>query len=240
MPYNNNGEGDFENQCYKFSQSMWTKQNPPCDVPISNRKKGFTLRNGVYISCPQSFEFLPNGQETWQKCLPFPRSSGDMSHCVAISKTEIIYTGGSEKTSRIYKYNPIERKSTEVGKLKHGRWMHSSAFFKGNLIVTGGYNYKTPNIAIGVSTEIIDLKNGISRLGGKLKADRRYHGMGVISKNGKPTLVVFGGACHNKSGHNISRDSIEEWNDETETWKISDLKLDIGRHSFDWCSLEEF
>ena len=230
----------MKSQCYKFIKGSWKKQNPPCKVPVSNRKSSFTMQDGVYISCPYSFEFLPKGQEAWKKCSKFSwsPSPGDMSHSVAVSKTEIVSTGGTETTTRIHKYNLIEGNSTEIGKLKHGRWMHSSAFYKGKLIITGGYNYKTTGRVL--STEIIDLASGISRLGGNLNAYRCYHGMGVISKNDKPTLIVFGGECFDVTGCPMSLDSIEEWDDETDTWRISDLKLDIGRFKFDWCSLEEF
>ena len=231
----------IENVCYKFVNGTWKFQSPPNDFQHCDMKS-FTMQNGYYIISPRegNSTILSNSQNEWKTGPQFDSSSGDMAKFLAISKSEIVVTGGTKIPSRIFKINVVTQEVNEIGNLKNGRWMHASVSYKGKLIVTGGFNYYNRNFSTGTSTEIIDLESGISRLGGNLNFDRRHHGMGVISKNGKPTLIVFGGEYMDEIGCPMSLDSIEEWDDETETWRISDLKLDIGRHSFDWCSLQEF
>ena len=224
-------------ECYKFINGEWKPQNPPKDR-LYPKFDGYSMQNGSYLISPNSCSglitttFLPNGQEEWKTGPEFKFSSGDMVHFIQSSKTNIIGTGGTEFPSRIFKFNVETKEVTEIGKLQVGRWMHTSAIFNGKLIVTGGFNYKTTGLIR--STDIIDLESGISRLGGNLNVHRCHSGMGVITLNGKQKLIVFGGELDV-----MAIDSIEEWDEETETWKISDLKLGIGRHSFRTCTLQD-
>ena len=238
-----NDHRPIENTCYKFVNGEWKVQNPPQNFLLVDTQ-GFTMQNGYYLLSPTggNSTILPNDQNEWTlgPYYDFYFSSGDMAKLVATSNTEIVGTGGTEVPSRIFKINVITQEIKEIGNLLNGRWSHSSAFFNGKVIVTGGGgNNANPNFSTSTSTEVIDLESGLSRIVGDLNTNRRSHGMGIVTKNGKPTLIVFGGEF-SKAGHEISHDSIEEWDDQTETWRISNLKLNIGRHEFKWCSLQHF
>ena len=60
--------------------------------------------------------------------------------------------------------------------------------------------------------------------------------MGIAHINGKLKLIVFGG--HNPYNKNL--DSIEEWDDESETWIMSTMKLSEAKRVFGYCQLPSF
>ena len=62
---------------------------------------------------------------------------------------------------------------------------------------------------------------------------RQRHGMGVISFNEVPTLVLFGG-----DGNAIGLlETIEEWNDQSQIWERSKLTMNHTRMEFGFATL---
>ena len=100
------------------------------------------------------------------------------------------------------------------------RHEHACIVFNNKVIITGGGDSKT---------EIIELQgsNLNIRYGGRLNDNRHGHGMGIVSYGGVPNLITFGGA-----------ESVEIWNDQDETWKVStDIKMEIPRSGFGYATI---
>ena len=218
-------------QCYKLVNGKWQKQNP-----LTQPRKyavGITMADGIYVfgglDSPLTSDFLPNGQSEWQAGPAVLEPGIDQRHGVAISPTELLLVGGATSLNKILKYKIGSRTSTEFGSLLEGRLNHRCFFHRGKVVVVGGY------LALN-STEIINISDGTSRKVGDLNVARESHGMGIAHINGKSKLIVFGG-YNSVDGY---LDSIEEWDDESETWTISTLKLSEAIHSFGYCQLPSF
>ena len=127
------------------------------------------------------------------------------------------------------KYNIRKKAWTSLGSLLQERERHRCFFHRGNVVVTGGYceGYLK-------STEMINISNGKSRKVGDLNVERHSHGIGIAHINGKSKLIVFGG-YHGEFFLN----SIEEWDDETETWSISTMKLSEAKSEFGYCQVPQ-
>ena len=95
--------------------------------------------------------------------------------------------------------------------------------------MTGGYSGEYIK-----STEIINVSDGKSRKAGNLNVARSWHGMGIANIDQKSKLIAFGG--YNGSCLN----SVEEWDNENETWKMSTLKLSEAKAHFGTCQLPSF
>ena len=111
------------------------------------------------------------------------------------------------------------------------RKVQSQCFlYNGNVLVTGGYDGRNQL----KSTEIIELSNWKSKTAGNLNVARHSHGMGIVDINGKSKLIVFGGT------NEYYLDSIEEWDEDTETWSLSTMKLSEAKKQFAYCQLPQF
>ena len=221
-------------QCYKLGNSKCQKQSPL----IQRRRNAvaITMADGIYVlggsGSPLTSDFLPNGLCEWQVGPSVPNPGIREGHGVAISKTDFLLVGGSGTYNRILKYN-IESRTfnwqwTEIGSLLQGREDHRCFFHGGKVVVTGGYfgGYLK-------STEIINISDGTSRKAGDLNVARSHLGMGIAHINGKSKLIVFGG----ETGHMQYTDSIDEWDDESETWTMSSMKLSEAKRKFGYCQL---
>ena len=151
---------------------------------------------------------------------------------MVISETEVVLTGCGKK---IMKYNSMTNEWQILKDLQVARRYHSAIFFNGKIILTGGYvpgDWKTVPGTVLDSTEIYDLEKECSEMGGNLNIKRHDHGIGIIKKNGKSTVIVYGG----RSSDGESLSSIEEWNDKEKKWVVSPLKLKEPKHTFGFCS----
>ena len=70
-----------------------------------------------------------------------------------------------------------------------------------------------------------------SKFAGNLNIARYWHGMGIVDINGQSKLVVFGGLTTDYS----ELDSIEEWDEDTESWTMSSMKLSKPNALFAYC-----
>ena len=230
------GHGDSK-QCYKLVNDKWQKQSPLTQPRMF--AVGITMTDGVYVfggkDSPLTSDFLPNGQSEWQAGPAVPEPGIDSGHGVAISPTELLLVGGQRRSlNKILKYNIESRTWTKVGSLLQGRFDHRCFFHGGKIVVTGGIG-EYPK-----STEIITISDGTFRIRkvGSLNVERYGHGMGIAHINGKSKLIVFGGHKYNGS----YLDSIEEWDDESETWTMSTEKFKLSEAKFDfgYCQLPSF
>ena len=226
------GHGDSK-QCYKLVNDKWQKQTPLTQPRMF--AVGITMADGIYVfggkDSPLTSDFLPNGQSEWQAGPAIPEPGIKYGHGVAISPTELLLVGGMETMKKILKYNIESRTWTDMGSLLQGRHTHKCFFHGGNIVVTGGYGGGYLK-----STEIVNVSDGTSRKVGDLNVARDNHGMGVACINRKSKLIVFGG--YNQDDKYL--DSIEEWDEENETWTISTKKLSERKGYFGYCQIHTF
>ena len=216
----------------KLVDGKWLQQSPL--TKPRHHSVVIPMENGVFCfggtTSSRTSDFLLNGHSDWQAGPLVPEPGIEFAAGVAISQTELILVGES-----ILKYNIDSQQWTDLGSLYNNRWGHKCFLFNGKIVVTGGVNGdQTTN-----STEIIDVSNNAdvtTRIAGNLNDRRRSHGMGIVSINGKAELIVFGG-CRN--ARNITKyrfiDSVEIWNDKTETWIMSSMKLSEPIALFGYC-----
>ena len=225
--------GDIRNQCYKLVNGIWQNQNPLTERRSSS--VGISMPDGIYCfggeDSPCTSDFLPNGQSIWQAGPTVPAPGIENGFGVAISPTELMLVGGWKTENKILMYNCERRTWTKVGKLLQGRYYHRCFFYGGEIVVTGGIDK-----GFLKSTELINISNGTSRKVGDLNVARRQHGMGIAHINGKSKLIVFGGQAANSS----FLDSIEEWDEVSESWKMSTMKMSRAKSAFGYCQFPPF
>ena len=183
-------------------------------------------------------DFLPNGSTVWEKGPNIPEPGFQVGSAVVISDTEVVLTGGIGcGGKRIMKYNTITNEWQNLKDLRVARRFHSAIFFNGKIILTGGYRYvpgdwKTVPSTVLDLTEIYDIEKECSEMAGNLNIKRQDHGIGIIKKNGKSTVIAYGGIS--SDGESLS--SIEEWNDKEKKWVVSQLTTKEPKHTFGFCS----
>ena len=235
MVITNNNElmifgGVDSDECYKLVKDSWKKQNP-----LTRKRKyavAIVMPNGIYVfggyHSPNTSDFLPNGHNEWQEGPAVLDPGIKYGHGVAISQTELLLVGDRFSDSRMLKFNIESKKWTVVGSLLQGRRYHRCFIVNSKLIVTGGTNNSWNALK---STEVVELSIWKSKFAGDLNVARSGHGMGIVDKYGKPKLVVFGGITTNGS----MLDSIEQWDEDTETWTMSSMKLSKPNAWFGYC-----
>ena len=248
---NQKGPNDKAKICLIYKDNEWRHHS------MFNLKRAYscaiTMPDGIYVfggtlfdtpSSHYSCELLPNNQSQWNVIdASFPRFGMMMAHCVAISSSKILFTGGVRPVSkRLTTFDTMNKTWKNEGKLIHERWGHASFQFNGKVIITGGKN----DTDVLRSTEVLTLKSMKLKEGGRLNEPRWGHGMGIIDVKGIQKLVVFGGSPE-KSPFLLSDDadeiqltSIEAWNDVEECWVTTDLHLPDGLSHFAFCSKTDF
>ena len=191
------------------------------------------MKDKAYIfggeSKPFSSEILRHDSDMWHIGPSIPINKTGTGHCgVSISDNKLLLIPGNDG----YNVNNIVELTTSTNIWRNTsvgiscQWSHSCLHFNGKVFVTGGRGYRD----ILDKTEIIEMDNGnlTIRNGGSLKRKRYDHGMGIITLDGIPTLIAFGGRSHFILG-NLWLDSVEIWNSTSETWQESDLKMERPR-----------
>ena len=226
-------------QCYHLDRGSWKLQKPttlPRESAITiSMPDGTYSFGGIFLGDVEhcnSSDFLPREKSEWEVGPPLPEPLSE-GHGVAISSTELILIGGYSTRRMVLIYNVEDQTWTDLGDiLVNGRCHHRSVFFNGKVIVSGG-NEEHYTLEGTKSTEIIDLSNFTSKRVGDLNIARHHHGMGIMEINGKDKVVVFGGS--NKQDKEL--DSVEEWDEKTETWTLSTMKLSEPKSSFAYCQI---
>ena len=136
----------------------------------------------------------------------------------------------------ILKCNVETRKWSKWYRLKEGRIEGCSMILDGKLIVTGGCNINTRNLV--TCTEIMDLSTGKSWFGGNLNVGRVGFGMAFYYFEGKKRILAFGGKSEDCYGsQTVTLDSVEVWDDQSETWSVSPLQLGQKNSNFGYSTV---
>ena len=117
-------------------------------------------------------------------------------------------------------YDLVTETWTTWPSLSIGRYGHKCVVTKGGVLVTGGY---IPGQGFTDETLLIDSTTGISETVGPMNTPRAYHELVII--NGKVTAI--GGEDGNRY-----LSSVEQYNDQTNTWVTSTTSLTQARSSF--------
>ena len=222
------------------------------------RENGVVLEmpNGTYIlgglTSPSTSEFLPKGSDVWETGPIFPakmrkrvmKSVHDMVRDIRLLERSFnnglhINVNGGHRISKeefiiirvrdILKFNINSKEWSYWYKLKEGRIKGNSMVYDGKLFVTGGCDLNTDRILS--STEIMDLSTGKSWMAGELNIARYGFGMELCTFEGKLRILVFGGVS-DKFGNPCDLNSVEMWNDTSNSWHESSTKLQLQKSNF--------
>ena len=198
------------------------------------------MANGVYIfggdrQTYQNHEettsdFLPkNNNRIWQAGPIIP--NGFTSGCgVKISEEEILLIGGQgdgfgDNLDRILSYNTRSNSfSTWESTLQQKRYGHECVLLNNQILVVGGRDYSGNWHR---STEVIPLASGTPRYGGNLNTARCYFGLAIVGDGHYKKAISFGG----RNGSD-ELSSVEEWDEDTEQWKMAPYSLDVTDYGF--------
>jgi len=182
-----------------------------------------------------TYEYLEQGSSSnWQlgnEEIP----DGFYGGCaIAISDEEIWLIGGIDTYSRILSFNTRNHEFTEVNtiQLKEGRIGHRCIQIPGTtkIMVTGGKDSSVLD-----SAEIIDFDSKSVTNTEKLNFERYFHGIGILTLDGEDQVAIFGGIKRNDD----ALDNFEVYDQETQKWKMTDMKLTQAKDSFGFLTVKK-
>ena len=231
------GQNNLKN-CLQLHHGTWEKHSTLHEEralhSVVKTKQATFLFGGFYKAF--TYEYLPKDSNTW--FMGKSRIPGGFFNGCAIAvelQNEILLIGGTRTEKRILSFNVNDHTFRELPfHLNVGRDRHSCAFIPNTkkIIVTGGYK-STSNFLN--STEIIDTENGIVTMTEcPMNSARFGHGTGAVTINGKERLTVFGG----RQDWFTWVDSVELYNDKTEKWEVSSMRLNEPKGSFGFLAVK--
>ena len=198
-----------------------------------------TLANGVYIvglgwtephSEPgHSYMHLPEGSTKWitnQLGSDNTPGVGGGACAVAISPYQFLVIGGAGKESaQVLKY---DEGAWAVWPPLSKRWVgHACAKLGNEIIISGGVD--DDGLDAIQTTTILNISTRKERRGGNMIMGRAGFGMAIVNNK----LVVFGGGNGNMflpGGSDLAMtDTIEEWNEDKETWSLREDRMQTPR-----------
>ena len=225
--------GGSNQQCFILANGLWTFHSKL----KKDRLRGTVIKmpNAVYVfggeKNPFTSEILWNGTSKWEEG---PRLNMFFEQAT-FSREKRIYFGNGHKISdtelillkddMIVKFDVNDIIFSKFMSFENDFVSCASVLRNQTLIITGGvsvYGNFTSN-----QTLIVDLDSKTFRKVGTLNIPRFSHGMAFTCFENETKLTVFGG----QDEENIMN-SMETFDFETETWELSEVKLELGRHSF--------
>ena len=230
-------ENHKSRECYKlckgFSSNFHSLLTDKDDVDDRFPSSAATTETATFlfsglVSGAYTYDYLPKGSTTWQKGrIPIPEGFSHANAIATKSGQEILLIGGVCTERRILSFNANDHSFLELStKLNEGRIGHKCAFIPGanKIMITGGFR-KSP--------EILNIEDGTITTGSPMNTRRYGHGIGLITINNEDRLAVFGG----HSGKGFPVDSVEVYNNSTEKWEITDIKLKNPNYNFAYLSV---
>ena len=226
------------NKCLKLHQGTWKKHSRfnkkrALHSVVTTPTATFVFGGG-FSNSKTYYEYLPKNSTKWlmgKTEIP----GGFVAGCAIAVKfdQEIWLIGGWTTEKRILCFN-VESHTFQVlpFQLNVGRDGHRCALIPNTtdkVMITGGYG----NTGQLDSVEILDTVDGSVTMAMKMVSKRYHHGMGVVTINGKDSLVVFGGADER---NNV--DSVELYNTLTGKWEKTDFKLNEAKSHFSFLTLK--
>ena len=82
----------------------------------------------------------------------------------------------------------------------------------------------------------IPIEQTTAHIAGNFVQARRWHGLALVHVDNKPRVLAIGGQDH-ETNYLHRLDSIEMWNPATETWKLTEMKLNHPKADFGFLSV---
>ena len=217
-------------ECYVLKNGIWSIHSNFQKARIASAT--VQMPNGIYvlggIFSDQTSEFLPLNSNQW---IEGPKSEifkknyefRPNGNALKLNNEEFVFTS----ENMIFKYNVRTNSSTYFELQERIFAGKASVLFHGKLMLTGGKIWKTNKYEYSAETILVDLKNGQSKHLGKLNIPRAMHQMNIILMGNQRRIMAFGG--HSKEG---DLNSIEIFNENNQTWEISNMKLNLARSNF--------
>ena len=230
----NGGINNLRN-CLQLDHGTWKQHSNFEEYRINpsvvTTKTATFLFGGEHLG--STYEYLPKDSNTWFKgknAIP----GGFWKGCAIAVKSdqEIWLIGGIKTGKRILSFSVNDHTFQELPiQLNVARFGQQCAFIPNTnkLIITGGKDYTS----FLDSSEILDTSDRSINMGSKLNSKRRFHGMGVITINGKDKLAVLGGHDGKKM-----LDCVEVYNTKTQKWETTDLKLNEPKEKFGFLTIK--
>ena len=180
-----------------------------------------TMSEGLFLFGDDLYDettssFLPTGSTEWEKG-PTPPGDGITGACgVVVSEFRFLLIGGRHTPNQVVEYNMKTGQWLLWPELVKGRGMVACAKQGDNIIMSGGENDS--------STSILHIPSRQERRAGDMNSVRGSY-FHMIELNGN--VFAIGG----DNGYEYL-DSIEEWNNEHETWEMTEMHMKTARYSF--------
>ena len=221
---------------YKYEDAKWNEFNQvPGLSPKHSDMKAVTLPDGMHLFGCSKYNFLPNGSSQW--------IDKKLENVYADTAAPMVEVPGNKivtipATNYFDQFEILDTESVEWSKVPAGRFRAIGAiigYFKGKLFMTGGMIVMDESglhlNRISGKTLVYSLPDFTAVDGPDLNVPRHMHGMGIIRVGGVPKLIVFGGVGNDKN----KLDSIEEWDEEQQQWKMSTMKMSEPNACFSYC-----
>ena len=234
------GGYQHEQSCLQMEENGWNHHSN------LNKERGsasavVATTNATFIfggdESKHTYEYLDHGCSNWLEGNERISGRGFYAGCaIAISDEEIWLIGGTNTESRVLSFNTRKHEFKEVNtiQLNKGRRRHRCIHIPGStkIVVSGGTNGSYNRLD---SVEIIDFETKSVTNTGKMNFKRRLHGIGILTLDGEDqVMAVFGGQDENYD----KLDSVEVYDQETQKWKMTDIKLSHARTSFGFLTVK--
>ena len=229
------GGQNNDQKCLELDHGTWEEHSTLNQERVAHSAVTTQTATFLFGGGPSSktYEYLPKNSTTWLKGKTKIPEGFDGGCAIAVkSEQEIWLIGGRTTSKRILRFSVKDHTFQEVpSQLNVERGFgHRCAFIPNTnkIMISGGYNDEGSLD----STEILDTKDGSVTMASPMNSKRLKHGMGVVTINGEERLAVLGGY------YSDSVDNVELYNNKTEKWETTDIKLKDAKSYFGFLTVK--
>ena len=203
---------------YNMSDNRWSTHST---MSYSSLHSSNIVMTGVYMlggSYGKSkFEYLPSSSDSWISLSDIPGAGVDASCVAQWDKDSFVIIGGQYDRKQVRQYTVSTATWQSWPDLTVGLRNHDCIKVSDTIVVAGGqWDGSTSD------RTLIMTGPGEYREGGRLGTARHGHQMGKVGD----TVLAVGGY----GGYYLT--SVEEWNQVTEKWTVTDMTLITERGHF--------
>ena len=232
--------GGFYNfqKCLQLDQEIWKEHSTLNTIRVNH--SAVTTQTATFLfggdDSRTTYEYLPKNSITWLKGKTEIPGGFEKGCAIAVkSDKEIWLIGGLGTGKRILSFIVKDHTFQELpSQLNVERVGLRCAFIPNTnkVMIIGGVKEDLSNDFSGLA-EILDTEDGCIIRVNSLNSKRAYHGIGVVTINGEKRLAVFGGY-----NGRFELDSVELFNNQSETWETSNMKLKQPKSHFSFINVK--